>query len=52
MCSAFGGGVIKGGRTERWQEDKNFDFKENKTLNNFKINQKSNKIFRYKSNNY
>ena len=33
MCSAFGEGVINGGGTERWQEDKNFDFKKNKTLN-------------------
>ena len=45
MCSAFGGEVIKGGGTEHWKKDKNFDFKKNKTLNNFKKNQNQIKYF-------
>ena len=49
MCSAFGGKVIKGGRTERGKKDKNFDFKKNKTLNTLKKKPKSNKIFRHHS---
>ena len=45
MCSAFGGKVIKGGRTERGKKDKNFDFKKNKTLNTFKKNLNQIKYF-------